>query len=257
MPRPPPANYPMKSSSNPTYSRGAIARLASADVKDGTVMTIPGIAKKGLGLLLLVIVSAAYTWRTAALHGSDAILVPALIGCIGGLIVGLATTFVPTLAPITAPIYAVLEGLAVGAISYWANARYHGIPLQAAVATFGITGVCFTLFATDRIEVTETFAEKVAIGMIGLLVVYVLRFVLVLFGVPLGATMDMGVFGFVVNAIAIGLAISCLFVDFAEIQSARKERLSAKSEWYFAFSVLVTIVWLYIEMLRMLRRFRR
>jgi uncharacterized YccA/Bax inhibitor family protein len=67
----------------------------------------------------------------------------------------------------------------------------------------------------------------------------------------------MGVFGFAVNAIAIGLAIACLFVDFAEIQSARKERLSAKSEWYFAFSVLVTIVWLYIEMLRMLRRFRR
>lgn len=65
------------------------------------------------------------------------------------------------------------------------------------------------------------------------------------------------VFGFVVNAVAIGLAISCLFVDFAEIESARKSKLSAKTEWYFAFSVLVTLVWLYLEILRMMKRLRR
>ncbi|NUP56177.1 MAG: Bax inhibitor-1/YccA family protein [Gemmatimonadaceae bacterium] len=152
---------------------------------------------------------------------------------------------------------AVLEGLAIGAISFLYNARYHGLPLQAAAATFAVTAVCFFLFAIDRIEVTETFAEKVAIGMIGLLALYLIEWGLRLAGVPFGTAMDQGVFGFVVNAVAIGLAISCLFVDFAEIESARKSKLSAKTEWYFAFSVLVTLVWLYLEILRMMKRLRR
>jgi uncharacterized YccA/Bax inhibitor family protein len=81
--------------------------------------------------------------------------------------------------------------------------------------------------------------------------------VLRLVGVPLGSALDQGWLGFGINAIAIGLAIACLFVDFAEIDSARRAKLSAKTEWYFAFSVLVTIVWLYLEILRMLKRFRR
>ena len=244
-------------SSNPTYSRGAIERLSRTHVADGTALTLPGVAKKSLALLLLVVVSAAYTWRTAAAHGPDAVMGAASLGLLGGFLVALFTCFVPSMAPVTAPVYAVLEGLGVGAISFLVNSRYHGIPLQAAVATLGITGVCFALFATDRIEVTESFAEKVAIGMIGLLVVYLLSAVLRWAGVPLGSAMDQGVFGFMINAISIGLAISCLFVDFAEIESARKEKLSAKAEWYFAFSVLVTIVWLYVAILRMLRRFRR
>jgi uncharacterized YccA/Bax inhibitor family protein len=244
-------------SSNPTYSRDAIARLSAAHVSDGTVLTLPGIARKSLVLLLLVVASAAYTWRMAALQGPDAVMGAALVGIIGGLVVAIVTMFSPTSAPITAPIYAVLEGVGIGAISYITNVRYHGVPLQAAVATFGITAVCFGLFATNRIEVSETFAEKVAIGMMGLLAVYLLRFVLALAGVPVGAVLDQGVFGFAINAISIGLAISCLFVDFAEIESARREKLSAKTEWYFAFSVIVTLIWLYIAMLRMLRRFRR
>jgi len=181
----------------------------------------------------------------------------AMVGIIGGLVVAIVTMFSPSSAPITAPIYAVLEGVGIGAISYITNARYHGVPLQAAVATFGITAVCFGLFATNRIEVSESFAEKVAIGMMGLLAVYLLRLALSLAGVPIGAVLDQGWIGFGINALSIGLAISCLFVDFAEIESARREKLSAKTEWYFAFSVIVTLIWLYIAMLRMLRRFRR
>jgi len=247
----------MKTSSNPTYSRSAIARLTLANASDGTVLTLPGIARKSLVLLTLVIASAAYTWRTAALHGPGAVMGAAVLGCVGGLVVGIFTMYSPTSAPITAPIYAVLEGLAVGAISYLTNARYHGLPLQAAAATLSLAAVCFALFAADRIEVTESFAEKVAIGMMGLLVVYLLEMVLRLFGVPFGTVMDQGVFGFAINAIAIGLAIACLFVDFAEIESARRAKLSARTEWYFAFSVIVTLVWLYLEILRMLRRLRR
>jgi uncharacterized YccA/Bax inhibitor family protein len=247
----------MKPSSNPTYSRSAIARLTAANESDGTVLSLPGIAQKSLILLTLVIASAAYTWRTAALQGPDAIMGAAAIGLIGGLIVAIVTVFSPTWAPVTAPIYAVLEGLGIGAISYLTNARYHGVPLHAAIATFGVTAVCFGLFAADRIEVSESFAEKVAIGMLGLLAVYLLEMVLRMMGVPLGTVLDQGWIGFGINALAIGLAISCLFVDFAEIESARREKLSAKTEWYFAFSILVTLIWLYIEILRMLRRFRR
>jgi len=247
----------VKSSSNPTFSRSAIARLSAANVRDGTVLSLPGVARKSLVLLLLVIASAAYTWRTAAVQGPDAILGAAAIGLIGGLIVAIITRFSPTWAPVTAPIYAVLEGLAIGAISYMTNARYHGVPLQAALATLAVAAVCFGLFAADRIEVSETFAEKVAIGMLGLLAVYLLEMVLRVAGVPLGTMLDMGWIGFGINALAIGLAISCLFIDFAQIESARKEKLSAKTEWYFAFSIVVTLIWLYIEILRMLRRFRR
>ncbi|MEO6529264.1 MAG: Bax inhibitor-1/YccA family protein [Gemmatimonadaceae bacterium] len=244
-------------SSNPTYGRGAIERLARVHVKDGTVLTLPGVARKSLGLLLLVIISAAYTWRIAVVYGPGAVMSAAMIGLIGGFVISLLTIFVPTVAPVTAPIYAVLEGLAIGAISFIVDARYHGLPLQAAVATLGITGVCFALFATNRVEVSESFAEKVAIGMIGLLAVYLLRAVLVLAGVPIGAVMNQGLFGFAVNAVSIGLATACLFIDFAEIESARREKLSASSEWYFAFSLLVTIVWLFVTILRMLQRLRR
>ena len=247
----------MKSSTNPTYSRGAIERLSAAHVSDGTVMTLPGVAKKSLLLLALVLGSAAYTWRTAALQGPDSVMGAAAIGLIGGFVIGLFTVFRPGAAPVTAPIYAVLEGLAIGAISYMTNVRYHGIPLQAALATLGVTAVCFGLFAINRIEVSESFAEKVAIGMMGLLAVYLLQMVMRVMGVPMGTMLDQGIIGFGINAIAIGLAIACLFVDFAEIESARRAKLSAKSEWYFAFSVLVTLVWLYLEILRMLRRFRR
>ena len=247
----------MKSSSNPTYSRSAIARLSAANVRDGTTLSLPGVARKSLVLLLLVIASAAYTWRTAAVQGPDAIFGAAAIGLIGGFIVAIITMFSPTWAPVTAPIYAVLEGLAIGAISYMTNARYHGVPLQAALATLAVTAVCFGLFATNRIEVSETFAEKVAIGMLGLLAVYLLEMLLRVAGVPLGTMLDMGWIGFGINALAIGLAISCLFIDFAEIESARKEKLSAKTEWYFAFSIVVTLIWLYVEVLRMLGRFRR
>jgi uncharacterized YccA/Bax inhibitor family protein len=247
----------MKSSTNPTYSRSAIARLSAAQASDGTVLTLPGVAKKSLVLLALVIASAAYTWRTAAIQGPDAVFGAAAIGVLGGLAIALFTIFVPTAAPITAPIYAVLEGLGIGAISYMTNQRYHGAPLHAAAATLAVTAVCFGLFAMDRIEVTETFAEKVAIGMLGLVALYLLEMVLRVAGVPFGTIMDQGVFGFVVNVVAIGLAISCLFIDFAEIESARRARLSARSEWYFAFSILVTLIWLYLELLRMIRRFRR
>jgi uncharacterized YccA/Bax inhibitor family protein len=247
----------MKASTNPTYSRSAIARLSATTEQDGTVLSLPGIARKSVLLLLLVIASASYTWWQAALHGSASILPAAAIGCIGAFVIGLFTVFSPRSAPVTAPIYAVLEGLAIGAISYLVNARYHGLPLHAALATFAVTGVCFALFAANRIEVTESFAEKVAIGMIGLLAVYLLEWVLRLMGVPFGSSLDQGWLGFGINAFAIGLAISCLFVDFAEIESARREKLSAKTEWYFAFSVLVTLVWLYLEILRMLKRFRR
>ena len=247
----------MKRSTNPTFSRTAIARLSAAQVSDGTVLTLPGVAKKSLVLLALVIASAAYTWRTAALQGPDAISGAAAIGILGGLAVAIITLFKPTAAPITAPIYAVLEGLGIGAISFMTNQRYHGAPLQAAAATLAVTAVCFGLFAIDRIEVTETFAEKVAIGVMGLVALYLLEMVLRIAGVPFGSIMDQGVFGFVVNVVAIGLAIACLFVDFAEIESARHARLSARSEWYFAFSILVTLIWLYLELLRMLRRFRR
>ncbi|CAN5177179.1 Bax inhibitor-1/YccA family protein [soil metagenome] len=247
----------MKSSTNPTYSRSAIARLSAAQVSDGTVLTLPGVAKKSLVLLALVIASAGYTWRTAALQGPDAVFGAAAIGMIGGLIVAIITIFRPTAAPITAPLYAVLEGLAIGAISYMTNQRYHGASLHAAAATLAVTAVCFGLFAMDRIEVSETFAEKVAIGVMGLMALYLLEMVLRVMGVPFGTIMDQGVFGFVVNVIAIGLAISCLFIDFAQIESARHARLSAKTEWYFAFSILVTLIWLYLELLRMIRRFRR
>src|SRR5690348_7072592 len=197
----PPSSLDLMKSSNPTYGRGAIERLTNAHAPDGTVMTIPGVARKSLGLLVLVIASAAYTWRTAAIQGPDAVMGAALIGLLGGFIVALFTCFVPSMTPVTAPVYAVLKGLGIGAISYIVNAQYHGIPLQAAVATFGVTAVCFALFASGRIEVSESFAEKVAIGMIGLLVVYLLSTILWWAGVPLGSAMDQGVIGFVINAI--------------------------------------------------------
>jgi uncharacterized YccA/Bax inhibitor family protein len=93
--------------------------------------------------------------------------------------------------------------------------------------------------------------------MLGLLAVYLLEMVLRVMGVPFGTALDQGIIGFGINALAIGLAIACLFVDFAEIESARRAKLSARTEWYFAFSVIVTLIWLYLEILRMLRRFRR
>jgi uncharacterized YccA/Bax inhibitor family protein len=246
----------MIASSNPAFSGSVLANLGASYEQDGTELSLPGVARKSLVLLALVIASAAYVWWQASLHGGKAVMSVVELGGGSSLFIVFLTRSWPRLAPVTAPIFAVLEGVSIGIISFAFNTRFHGIPMQAALATFAATAVCFGLFAADRIEVSETFAEKVVMGLFGLLAVYFLGWLLRALGVPFGTALDSGWLGFAINSIAIGLAIACLFLDFAAVESARQEKMSAKAEWYFAFSLLVTLVWLYLVFLQLLWRIR-
>lgn len=243
-------------SSNPALGETARTRLREAlGAGDGS-MTVAGTAVKAGVLLLLVIASAGWTWLQAAQRGAPSLATAAMVGIIVAFVIALVTIRVPRLAPWTAPVYAVLEGVGIGFVSFMANASYQGLPLQAAVATMGVAAAAVVLYSAGIVKVTEGFTRAVTVALFGMVGVYLLRMVLVLVGVPLGGMMDQGLFGLGVNLVAVAVATACLFLDFKQIEEMAAAQMPKSAEWYGAFSLLVTLVWLYLELLSLLRRLR-
>jgi uncharacterized YccA/Bax inhibitor family protein len=231
--------------------RGADARAA------GEPMTIAGTTTKSLALVLLTIFSAAFTWR-AVLAGNTGILTPALlVGGVGGLVVALVTVFRPRSAPVTAPLYAVLEGLILGAISALYQAAYAGLPAMAIGLTTLTFLVMLLLYRTRIVRVTERFRLVVTAAMGGILLFYLASFVLGFFGIRLPLIHDAGPLGIAFGVVVVGVAAFSLLLDFDMIEEGVRARAPRYMEWYGAFSVLVGLIWLYLELLRLLGKLRR
>ena len=237
-------------SSNP-----ALSPARFRDVAGDGAMTVTGTALRSLVLLLLVMGSAAYTWWQLVPQPT---LAPTLVlgGLVGGLVIALVTVFRPQLAPWTSPVYAVVEGMALGSLSMLVNAKYDGLPMQAVALTFGVFLAMLGLYAFRIVRVTQRLRTFIMSAVIGILIFYVLNLVLGLFGVRIPAIHEGGPIGIGISLVTTGVAALALLLDFDLIEEGAKAGAPKFMEWYGAFGLIVTLVWLYIELLNLLRKLR-
>jgi uncharacterized YccA/Bax inhibitor family protein len=240
---------------NPAMTEAAYQRAGRAD-SPASVMTLTGSVVKTSILVLILLVTAAFTWHEAA-TGETAVTYGLLIaGCIGGFIVALLTIFVPKLSPITAPIYAALEGLVLGAISAVFEAQYPGIVIQAVGLTVGVLAVMLFLYGTGIIRATEKFKIGVIAATGAICLVYLVSMVMSLFGVRIPFIHESGLFGIGFSLVVVVIAALNLILDFDFIQQGVTQQAPKYMEWYGGFSLLVTLVWMYLEILRLLAKLR-
>ena len=220
-------------------------------------MTVAGAVNKSFVLILLTIFSATWIWRAQ----SPDVLVPAmLVGTIGGLVMALATSFRPRWAPVTAPLYAVLEGLALGAISAFytlSSPKLQGLPMQAVGLTFMVAIGMLVAYRTGLLKATETFKRVVISATIGIFFFMMFSLVLSMFGVRMSFLWDSSPLGIALNLFIAGIAALNLILDFDLIEQGAKMGAAKYMEWYGGFALLVTLIWLYLNILRLLARMRR
>lgn len=239
-----------------THGSGAgVTYGPGSDTPFDDAMTRGGALTKTSLLVGLLLFAAIIPWTMV--NSGSPLGGPVMIGgLIGGLVVGLITAFKPKLAPYTAPLYAVLEGLFLGGISAVYEAAFEGIVLQAVLATIGTTLVMLQLYRTGTIKVTDKFRSVVLSATFGIMAIYVLSFVLRLFGVELPFLHSSGPLGILISVGITVVAALNLLLDFDFIDRAVAARAPKAMEWYAGFGILVTLVWLYLEILRLISKLR-
>ena len=221
-------------------------------------MTIDGVVNKSLLMLGLVLLSAYWIWSQYYETLSFAnISLYLLVGLLGGFIVAIVTVFKPNIANITAPIYAILEGLVLGGISAFMETRYPGIVIQAVSLTFLIFFTLLAIYKTEVIKVTENFKLMVVSATGGIALLYFLNIILSIFGFDLPFIHDGGLFGIIFSLVVVAIASMNLVLDFDFIESGAEKGAPKYMEWYASFGLMVTLIWLYLEILRLLSKARR
>lgn len=234
--------------SNPLLKRDSAFAPA---VDRGESMTLQGVINKTGILLLLCIGAAAFGWTHPDLRG------PLLVvGLIGGLIACLVGTFKPSTCPVAAPAYAVLEGLALGCVSQIFEVRFPGIVVNAMLLTFGVLGFMLMLYTTRTIRVTPGLVKGVIAATGAVLLVYVVDIVLGMFGIRMPYLNQSGPIGIGISLVIVGIAAFNLLLDFAVIEDGVGNGGPRYMEWYCGMALLVTLVWLYLELLRLLAKLR-
>jgi uncharacterized YccA/Bax inhibitor family protein len=224
----------------------------------GGSMTLQGTVNKTGLLLLCAIASAAWTWHLFADSHSAAAVMPWMwIGGIGGFVCALITVFKKEWSPVTAPAYALLEGLALGSISSLLELRFPGIAIQAVSLTFGTLLVLLVAYRSGVIKVTEKFRLGIVAATGGIMVFYLLQFGLGFFGVRFTSVNGSGVIGIGFSLIVVGIAALNLVLDFDFIENGVRMGAPKYMEWYGAFGIMVTLVWLYLEIVRLLTKLQR
>jgi uncharacterized YccA/Bax inhibitor family protein len=232
-------------------------------------MTVQGTATKSIVLVLLTIFAASFTWREY-MAGNTGIVMPALlVGALGGLVIAFVTAFKPNLSPYTAPLYGVLEGIFLGAVSaYYAvssadpvtGAGGNTMVIQAVGLTFMVFLAMLLIYRTGIIQVTDKFRMGVVGATAGIMLFYLVMFLLSMFGVAVpgvSAVFGSGWIGIGFSLVVITIAALNLVLDFDLIENGVRSRAAKYMEWYGAFALLVTLVWLYLEILRLLSKLNR
>ncbi len=238
-------------SSNPAFRSEYFQSTAAA----GQVMTVQGTINKIGFLMLLLIASGSFTWKMA-LEGVASLQSMMYLGIFGGLITALFTTFSPQNARFSAPIYAVFEGLALGGLSGLFHMAYHGIVLNAVMLTLATLFGMLFLYKTEIVKPTERFKAGVMSATMGVCFAYLFSFILSMFGLasPIHAT---GGVGIIISLVVVVIAALNLILDFDMIVKGANSGAPEHMEWYGAFGLLVTLVWLYLELLRLLAAMQR
>jgi uncharacterized YccA/Bax inhibitor family protein len=235
-------------SSNPLLSRNIDI---SQDREMTASMNLEGVVNKTGILLLLCLGAGAFSWSQPQLQ------VPFMIGgLVGGFITCMVGMFMPRTTPISAPIYAVFEGLCLGALSQIFNQRYPGIMFNALLLTFGVLAVMLLLYVTRIIRVTSTLVKGVFIATASVALVYLVDIVMHMFGTRVPFIHETGIIGISISLVIVGIAAFNLLIDFAVIEDNIRQRAPKYMEWYCGMALLITIVWLYLELLRLLSKLR-
>lgn len=246
-------------SGNPALKDSTFLDLGSGSVvtRDGATMTLNGTVNKTGFLLLLTVLTAAFAWSQALTPQGE--LAPGFGvyvwgGLLGGFAIAMVTVFKKTWAPVTAPLYALVEGFFLGAISAMYNHLYEGIVLQAVMLTFGTLFALLMAYRSGLIKATENFKLGVVAATGGIMLVYLATIVLRMFGKDIPLIHESGLIGIGFSLFVIVIAALNLVLDFDFIETGVEQRAPKYMEWYGAFGLMVTLVWLYIEFLRLLSK---
>jgi uncharacterized YccA/Bax inhibitor family protein len=219
-----------------------------------TTMTVEGTVYKSALLLLLVIAAAAVSWRAA---DNGTVLLPGVgIAFFALLGLAIATAIKPRWAIVTGPLYAIASGVLLGAISAIYNDAYEGIVGQAVLATMGTAGGMLLAYATGLVRATPRFRKIIIAATLGIMVLYVVSIVMRLFGAQVPLLHDSGPLGIGISLFIVAVAAFNLVLDFDFIERGANAGADKRLEWYGAFGLMVTLVWLYLEMLRLLGKLR-
>jgi uncharacterized YccA/Bax inhibitor family protein len=240
-----------------TFSDSARDATFSSQAPTST-MTLEGTVNKTGILLALVVVSAFYTWSLFFSSGSPAAVMPIAIGgAIVGFILALVTMFKKQWSGTTAPLYAIAEGLFLGAISAIFEAQYPGIVIQAVGLTLGTLASLLFLYKTGIVKPTENFRLMVTSATMGIALLYLVSILMNMFGSGgIGFIHSNGLFGIGFSLFVVGIAALNLVLDFDFIEQGSEMGAPKYMEWFGAFSLMVTLIWLYLEMLRLLAKLR-
>lgn len=237
--------------SNPALNQKIIRDFSFANT-GSEVMTIQGTINKIGILFMLTLAGAFFTWNKFLVGGPQAVQAWMLIGGIGGFITALVTIFNKKRAGILAPVYAIFEGLFLGAISAFFAATYDGIVMRAVMLTLAVLFTLLFAYKSGMIKVTQKFRAGVVAATMGIAVAYFFSFMLGLFGMNMSFMYGGGIMGIVISLVIVGVAALNLVLDFDFIENGSKAGLPKYFEWYGAFGLMVTLIWLYLEILRLL-----
>jgi uncharacterized YccA/Bax inhibitor family protein len=251
-------------SGNPALKESTFLDLGSGAVvsRDAGAMSLNGTVNKTGILLLLSVLTAAFAWNQSILMGADGLpeaVAPGaagymLGGAIGGFILAMVTIFKKTWAPVTAPLYALVEGFFLGSISAMYELRFDGIVFQAVLLTFGTLFALLMAYRSGLIKATENFKLGVVAATGGIALVYLATIVLGFFGINIPLIHESGIVGIGFSLFVIVIAALNLVLDFDFIENGVEQGAPKYMEWYGAFGLMVTLVWLYIEFLRLLSK---
>ncbi|MBN1251428.1 MAG: Bax inhibitor-1/YccA family protein [Bacteroidales bacterium] len=230
-------------SSNPALSKNALSRVYNTS--DVGQMTINGTVNKTILSLLLVMLSAYFTWKYNFGMGIG------MVGAIVGFILAMVTVFKSEWAHITTPFYAIFEGLFLGSVSAYFNAMFSGIVFQAVGLTFGVAFAMLFAYRSGLIKATPKFQKGIIAATGGIAIFYILNLILGFFGGGVSLA-NMGLLGIGIQLVIVGVAALNLILDFDMIEKLSKTGAPKVMEWYGAFGLLVTLVWLYFEILKLL-----
>ena len=248
-------------SGNPALQESTFLDLGSGRVVTGGdtgTMTINGTVNKTGLMLLLVVLTGAFSWHQT--FGADGAVNPSIGlyvwgGALSGFVIALATIFKKTWAPVTAPLYAIAQGFFLGAISAMYEARFNGIVMQAVLLTFGTLFALLFAYRSGLIKATENFKLGVVAATGGIALLYLVQIGLGLFGFKgMSFIHESSLIGIAFSGFVVVIAALNLVLDFDFIENGVEQGAPKYMEWYAAFGLLVTLVWLYLEILRLLSK---
>lgn len=236
-------------SGNPALSEEIFQKTGVVNSEEGTMTVSSTVNKIGI-LFLLLLIGATISWY----HPSELFI---WVGALGGFVVALVTVFKKEWSPVTAPLYAALEGLFLGAISMAYATMYDGIIFNAVALTLGIFAAMLITYRSGLIKVTQKFRMGIVAATGGIALVYVASIILGFFGINLSLVSGTGMFGIGFSLIVVVVAALNLVLDFDLIERGAEAGAPKYFEWYTAFGLIITLVWLYLEILRLLSKLQR